>query len=231
MRVCLVTSEYPPFTSDVGGIGNQYAALAPALARAGIEMHVLAPAAEDPGEVDADGVRVHLFASGAFDRFGFLRSLGWARVADRAIRSLGPFDLVMAPEYSGGASRYSRHKSAGMLVTNLQSSVLQVLQASPEPFGPRARATTAIQRSLEQSQAERSDAILAPTRVGLDWARHAWKLDGIPTTLIPNVVETERIKQLARGPLPAGYPAEGPVVVYWGRIEPPKGVEILVEAM
>ena len=231
MRVCLVTTEYPPFTSDVGGIGTQYAALAPALVAAGVELHVVAPAAEEPGDVERDGVRVHLLAPGALNRFGFVRRLAWARRADRAIRSLGPFDVVFAPEWGGGASLYGRRQSAGPLITNLQSSLEQVLRATPSALGLRGRASTAIQRRLERTLAERSDAIVTPTQAVRDWAGQVWKLDGKPTTIIPNVIDIERIRRLARSPLPEGYPTAGPVVVYWGRLEPLKGVDILVAAM
>jgi len=47
--------------------------------------------------------------------------------------------------------------------------------------------------------------------------------------IIPNGIETERFQ--TKQPRPAAFPASGPVVVCVGRLEPRKGVNVLIEAM
>ena len=230
MRLCILTSEYPPVTDYWGGIGAQYARLAPHLVRAGHEVQVVAPASargEAPSEVA--GVRIHPLPPGrAWPWHGVLR----ARAVDRELRRLGPFDAVLAPEFRGEAAAYARGQAGGPLVTHLLTSSAQLLAIRPgltalERRGPATRITLA----LERRQAERSAALLAPGGAILDWARELWDLDGIPSAVAPLCIDVEAVRAAARNEPPADFPREGPVVTFASRLDGHKGAQHLVSAM
>jgi glycogen synthase len=230
MRICIVTSEYPPVTPASGGIGAQLATLAPALVRRGHELHALTLAG--PGAAhEQEGVWIHPVARPTLGRLFPLADPVFAARMARAIRSTGPFDVVVAPEYGGNASRYARHKRAGPLVTTLQTSLDQVLAMSPDPLAWRAlRAQQAIQRRAERAQVVRSDAIVSCSHALLEWSRRLWPLDDLPCEVLPNVIDVERLRRLAAGAAP-GLPEDGPLIAFSGRLESRKGVDVLVRAM
>ncbi|MEA2311279.1 MAG: hypothetical protein QOE28_1247, partial [Solirubrobacteraceae bacterium] len=99
MRLCIVTQEYPGVSDYFGGIGTLYRGLAPALAAAGAEVHVVtfAPrAGSAPAELE--GVRIHALAPG---RSWPWHAALWARRVEAALDEHGPFDAVLAPEFRG----------------------------------------------------------------------------------------------------------------------------------
>jgi glycogen(starch) synthase len=232
MRICIVTREYPPVTPYSGGVGTTFALLAPELARRGHELTVLAPALDGKRLVERDGVRLYLRPPPTPERLFFLEEPVWALAVDRELRRLGRFDVVFAAEWGGDASLYARHRRSGPLVVQLTSSIAQILAVSHglQP-SRRWRLKYALQAPMERAQTERADGILASTHAILNWARDLWQIDAVRSVVIPNVVDVDRVRTLARSEPPPGYPGDGPVVAFAGRLEPRKGPQVLVEAM
>ena len=231
MRVCLATTEYPPVTSYSGGIGTQFAALAPALARLGHEVHVITLA--DPAGRKAPGEAViHAVPKPRLGRLWPAADPAWSVRVARCLSALGRFDVIFAPEWCAPAAVYSRRKRSGALITNLTTSLEQALAISPElPAWRSLRVQYAIQRRAERAQAERSDGLAASSAAILAWSRRLWKLDGIPAAVVPNMVDAELVREWAQGELPIEIPADAPVVAFSGRLELRKGVDVLAEAM
>lgn len=231
MRICVVTQEYPPVTDYWGGIGSQYGRLLPELARLGHDVHVITfmPAS---GEYESPcaGVHVHPMQRG---RAWPWLALDWSRMVDRALAELGPFDVVLAPEFRAEALRYSRHQSQGPLVTHLLTSSAQLHAVRPglrwrERHGLAAR----IYLHGERRQAERSSALMAPGSAVLDWARELWpRIAGVPTEVVPLSIDVAAVREAARGALPEGFPAKGPTVTLASRLDGHKGAQHLVAAM
>jgi len=235
MRVCILTREYPPYTEAKGGIGTQWTHMAPAFARLGHDSAVVAMAPEGPSRtLDHGGAQVHLVPRPGPQRSWPLEDVLWARAGMRRVRELGPFDIVFSAEWGGDAGLYASRQDAGALVTLLSTSLPQMRAIMPGwERSRRWRARHALlQGPLERRQTERSTAIIASSQAILDWARSLWRIDGPPTVVLPNAVDVERTRRLAaEGTLPAGYPGDGPVVAFSGRLESRKGVHVLVAAM
>jgi glycogen synthase len=230
VRICLVTQEYPPISDYWGGIGTQYGRLAPALAALGHEMHVvvLGPA-QSEAPTQAEGVHVHALER---PRMWPWFNLAWARRVDGLIRALGPFDVVLSPEFRGEAAQYARHQSAGPLVTHLHTSLAQLLTLRPglrwrDRHGIRARTALA----LERRQAETSTGILVHGEAILRWARELWDIAEIPTRSVPLSIDPAAVRAHATGAPPAGFPATGPTVTFASRLDGHKGAQQLMAAM
>ena len=228
MRVHLVTSEYTGVTSYTGGIGTQYANLAPALAAEGVELHVITRADGRSERLERDGVQIVRV------RVPGLRQVvpaAWPVAAERALRRLPVPDVVVAAEYSAGAAVYAVRPRRAPLVTHLHSSLVQIMETSRWSRRRRLLPETLVQRGLERLQTQRSDALLSPSSQLLEWARELWSIDQLPARVVPNTVDVERVRRLAAGEVPAGLGSEGPLVVFSGRLEQRKGVHVLVDAM
>jgi glycosyltransferase involved in cell wall biosynthesis len=230
VRICLLTREFPPVTRYTGGIGTQYASLSAELARQGHDVHVLTAADQPRRAGEVNGPQLHLLPRPP--RRIALEDWLWSRAADGALRRLGPFDIVYAAEYGGDAAGYSRRRTAGPLVTNLVTSTEQILEMSPgrRPTA-RERLAHVVLRHLERRQTERSDALAPCTHAILEWTRRLWKVDGLPARVLPNMVDVERTRALASGPPPDGFPQDGQVIAFSGRIEIRKGAHVLAAAM
>jgi glycogen(starch) synthase len=233
MRICLITRGYAGISpSPGGGIGTRFASFAPELAAQGHETHVVTTGRDETPVAERGGVLFHLVPRRTPNRFWYLAELPWSWAAARTLRRLGRFDVLFAPEWGGGAWAYAHHKHAGPLMTNLTTSMQQMWRISPgwKRSAPE-RVGNLIQAHLERRQAERSDAIVACSGSILDWARDLWRLDGLPSVVLPNFVDLERTRALADGALPDGFPADGPIVLFFGRLEIRKGAQVLGEAM
>jgi glycogen(starch) synthase len=238
VRLCLVSREYPPLTEYSGGIGRQFAALARELARQGHEVHVatITPAR---GRYELhEGVHVHLLRESALPG-PLAESRSMIRRAinvDRLLRAAGPWHVVYAAEWRGEAAGHALRRHRTAVVTNLASSLATVHQTTradetSAAAGLSSRARSAIQHAIERFQTERSNAIVAPSNAILDWAKRAWRVERIPARILPNMIDVERTRRLSAGRPPDGFPPDEPPVVYFGRLEEVKGVDVLVGAM
>ena len=230
MRICIVSQEYPPVSEYHGGIGTQYGRLAPALVALGHELHVITLAPPHPTEPVVAGVHVHPLRR---PRLWPWFELAWDRRIQAKIAELGPFDAVVSPEFRGEAALYAGDQSSGPLTTHLVTSLRQLLAFRPgltwrERHGARVR----VQLWVERHQAERSASLLAPGDAVLDWAKELWDLDGIEAHVLPLTIGFDEVRAAAaEGPLPAGFPAHGPVVTFASRMDGHKGAQHLVQAM
>ena len=225
VRVCLITREYSQLTSYTGGIGTQFATLGPELVRQGHDTHVIVPPEASPYSRNGthDGVTVHRARR---------HRLGWCFGVEDTVKAAGRFDVVFAPEWSGDAWWYSRDKDAGPLVMNLTTSLEQILALNAEwSRDRRTRLLHALQSRREQAQTESSDGLIACSDAILQWSNRLWKLEQLPATVIPNMIDVEKIRLLGAAARGAEDRGDELRIAFSGRLEIRKGVHVLVEAM
>jgi glycosyltransferase involved in cell wall biosynthesis len=226
MRIALVSREFPP-TRQAGGIATYTAKTASALALAGHEVHVVSEA--HPGapadQVLEGGVRVHRLPERRA-RPRELKALVRAWDVDRALRRLGPLDLVQCCEWEGEAAVYALRPSAP-LITRLATPRHVVERLNDTPTGERRR--SAVTRRLERLQTRRSARVICPSRSLAEVVARDWGLDVDAITIVPTGIRPPRV---APG---AALPVEGlegaPYVLYFGRLEVRKGVQDLLDAL
>jgi len=228
MRIHLVTSEYTGVTSYTGGIGSQYAAIGPALAAQGVELHVVTLGDGAAGTAEHDGVSFSLVR---VPRLAPVAPAAWPAAAARALRRLPQPDAVVAAEYSAGAAVYAAGRRRAPLLTHLHSSLAQIVRSSQWSWRRRLLPQTVTQLGLERFQAKRSDGLISVSAQLLDWARELWPIERLPAEIVPNAIDVRRVRELAAGEPPSELAGEGPLVLFAGRLEQRKGVHVLAEAM
>jgi glycosyltransferase involved in cell wall biosynthesis len=227
MKVLLVSQEFPPETRW-GGIGTYMGILAPALVRAGCEVHVLSVVRGQArsSTTSDDGVHVHraplLSPPGIGKLSGY--PLTWLRVAlagnvareyRRLVRETGSrFDVVECPDWNAEGLVLARRNTVPTVV-RVHSSAQQLF-----PFlgalGPDERRAIRI----EDDAIRHADLVLG-TRPQIAYARGLGVGDAHLREL------TLPVSPATPTPIPAGPP----VIAFAGRFEHRKSPETLIRAL
>jgi glycosyltransferase involved in cell wall biosynthesis len=227
MRICLISREYPPET-HVGGIASYTHKTAAALARLGHEVHVVTAAWKEGAEYEENGVQVHRLAEPRM-KPREAQSLLHARMVARAIARIpGRLDAVQACEWGGEAFWYALAPvRQAPLVTRLATPLFLVQRLDQHHrFGLRS-APISI---MERVQTRWSDGIISPTRALADIVCREWKIAQQRVTVVPTGIDPAPIRDHADGPLPEALQGVD-YVLYFGRLEERKGVQVLGEAL
>ncbi len=204
----------------MGGIGTNTATLAPALARRGHVVSVVTPGEGSVREED-DVTVARLDHRWLPTRPA--RTLA-ARVAiERAVRRFKP-DVVQAAEWSAEAWWLTRRDSRPV-VTRLATPSYVLGQLNRLPIDRHEQ----LVRWLERDQTQRSAAIYAPTRAIAERVAKDWDLDRERIALIPNPIDVQEVLEAGAMTPPLSLPAR--YVVFNGRLERRKGVEVLAQAL
>ncbi len=224
----MVSRELPPHG---GGIGSYTEKTARALAVRGHEVHVISETWEGAPSVETvEGVTVHRLARPR------LRPsvIGRAFVVARALRGLGRLDVVQACEWGGEASLFAIRPTAP-LVTRLATPHYVV--EAVNGLSRRQRLHTVASRALERVQARRSAGLVSPSAALAREVSRAWRIPSeriavVPTGIIPPNVDNP-IPPALDAALRAGSTASAlpEYVLYFGRLETRKGVDVWIDAL
>jgi glycosyltransferase involved in cell wall biosynthesis len=237
LRIAFLTDEFPTESPEGGGLASYLDRVARTLTHLGHEVEVLTRSFDRVGIRDWDGVRVEGVRPVDFGHRGLRRhrtrwkwqlvpvetrkrlrtALALARAFHRRHAERG-FDLVQ-----------STNCSLSGLFVDSGPGLRHVMRASSERLlwlradGARARADDRLVARLERLQAQRADAVYAPSRFLAEHLNRAWGLH-VTTLRPPARVET---KPNAEAParLPERY------LLHFGAIRRRKGSELLAEAL
>lgn len=218
MRIAIISREHPPFG---GGIGSWSSKAARGLALLGHEVHLFTESHDTlPAEDVASGAHIHRFQAATLRP----RSLAWAWAAAHAVRERGPFDVVQACEWDAEALVYSLRPTAP-LVTRLATPHVLVQSSNQATWPQRLR--TSFTARMEATQARRSRHLISPTLALAREVAQRWRLDVNEIDVIPTGIDPP---QLSAAPVP-DFLVEAPYVLYFGRLEVRKGVDVLIDAL
>jgi glycogen(starch) synthase len=223
MRVCLLSLEYPP-ESHRGGIGTYTYNIAAGLARSGHEVHVITSTRRIPASHEEAGVSVHKVRESRIRPGEASRLMYSLQVAHKAL-SLRPFDIVQANEF----------RSEAFILSYLRQFPLITRLATPFSLTEKLNGVLVPKRPLfdcmERLQTVRSTGILSSTRALARIVAESWRIDASRIHVIPNSVDVSRVVQLGmRADIPRMLDGRD-FVVYFGRLEERKGVQILAKAL
>ncbi len=229
LRICLCSRQLPPFVP--GGIGTYALLMSRALAEAGHDVHLVTGAHPGLGHTlpAAPGVHLHPVdtPSGAA-RFLQPDQVRHAYQVFQMIRRLSaeaPFDVIEFPEYDGEgyfclqARRTLGELARTTLAVRLHTPSLDVRALDGDP---RLSFDLACIDHLESSAIAWADLVLSPTAAMLARVRARQSLPRAEISPHPLDPDFER-------PILGGRTA-GEQVLYVGRLERRKGVELLLEA-
>lgn len=244
MRICLVNREFAPLWG--AGIGTYAAQMARAWAGAGHEVHVLGvnhPDAAREGARLFPGVGFHDVDPPLEADERVLWRSDVARRSQAVRRTLArlhaahPFDYIEFPEYFAEGAMAIRgaacmgELAGATLGVRLHSPdrLCRVLNADPA-FGWNRLLTD----RLEMESIALADVVISPTASLLDWCRAELERAGGAmrghAAVVPYPFDMGELSELGEGVEAAGDPARGPEILYFGRLERRKGVDLLIGA-
>jgi glycogen(starch) synthase len=217
LRLAMVSPGLPP---TGGGIGTYTEKTARALAARGHEVHVVVPGISRLRSETIDSVRIHRVPTPRIQPRVLARS--WA--VARALRRLGPLDIVQACEW-GGEGWYHAIGARIPLVTRLATPHFIVEELNEVPWRQRRRES--FSRWLERSQTRRSTRVISPSTALADRVSKRWGIDRNLITVVPTGICPPRVDA---GGLPAELSSLD-YVLYFGRLEQRKGVDTWIDAL
>lgn len=219
MRIAIISRELPPYG---GGIGSFSRKAATGLARRGhdVDLYTQARPGEPHDEI-VDGTHVYRVVPARIRP----RSMAWAWAVARAIRAGGVYDVVQACEWDAEAIAYAVRPRAP-LVTRLATPHYLVQSANGAPLSQRMRSL--LTSSLERMQARLSARVVSPTAALATEVSRTWGVDRGSITVVPTGIDPPT---MSAAPAGESFLGEAPYVLYFGRLEIRKGVDVLIDAL
>ena len=233
LRICLVSEEYPP-ESGWGGIATYTHVLALGLAGLGHRVHVVARGWET--RTDEGPVTVHRLRIGEPSwrrgrrwvplRFPETRGVllwSWAvRQAIRRIEASEGLDVVEAPEYHAQTLLADTSRRVPLVVRLHLPTFLGRRVSGRSVAG--SRLDRALTERWERRVAGKAAMITSPSRHLARAVSSAWGVDARSIRVLPNPIDDGSFA-------PGAAPAEGPSILFVGRVSRIKGAETLIHAV
>lgn len=235
MRVLMLSWEYPPHF--VGGLGQHVFEISRAIARRGVEVHVLTLEAEGAkGFQQVDGVNVHRVASYHLSTPDFITwilqiNISFLEKALELMPELGRIDLVHGHDWLvAHASRALKHSLRLPLIATIHAT----------EYGRNNGLHNDMQRyisSVEWFLTFEAWRVIACSLYMRDELHRVLQLPDDKISLIPNGVNIRDFEvvshykeELARSRAQYAHPNEK-LVYYVGRLVHEKGVQLLLDAV
>lgn len=233
MEFAICLTELAGYTSYTGGVGRRYAATIPELARMGHKITVVliadSPLVDDPVEIDG----VNFIVRTALTKLPWrLRAIPRVLLFRRILRQIRAKN-VYAPEWLGTCALAPGRVK---LVTNLVASLSLISEiAGRDAIASRSTLKSMLDRLqiwCEDRQIRRSTAVIACSSAILDWNANRFLNQFPDASVVSNCINVERAQGIARTSLvPAAWPlTTGPVVVFAGRVQLIKGIDVAMAA-
>lgn len=243
MRIGFLSQEYPPDTGW-GGIGTYVYNMAHGLAESGHHVDVITRAVTKDGMVEEghEGrLRVYrvwpkhyaLLNSRSlklYARFHHVlnRPLGWGYGAYKRLQALSqeqPFDMIEVADHNADGFvfalfRHFKRTYATPLVVKIHVPMLYYHQLN----NLKVTLDIRILNMLERQVLALADAITSPSQKMAEIATNLWKLSQRNIEIVPNPIDDDFFVPGTSAPLVPH------IVLFVGRLDPQKGVEVLLDA-
>jgi glycogen synthase len=234
LRCCLVTEEQEGW----GGIGTYTAVMARGLRGLGHRVHVIMRDWERDDVAQRDGLIVHRLTVAepswrvgtrhlSEHLYGAREALLWSLRVRRRVRAIAlrdGLDVVEVPDYRGAGALLSLGRREPALVIRLHTPTFLTAAANAQTDAVIDRRAV---ECLERLAVSRADLLSAPSAAVSAAVAQRWSDCTGLTELIANPIDEERFA-------PSSISASDrrqTTVLYVGRLERVKGVDVLVSAM
>ncbi len=232
MNICLTSYEYPPETFD--GIGTYTRTLARALAALGNKVDVVTFTAKTPYDYIEHGAHIHrinpinLKGLWRLDRFFPSKMLEYSIAVTRKIKELGskrPIDIIEGPESRAEliyhlTTRNGHRKPPVVIKLHTPSYILQKHNFHT------LRAHQKVMSSMEIRSIKKADYLTSPSHDLKSCIAQDLRVSEEKIRVIPNPLDLKEFD------IPAENRKTDTIkILYAGRMERIKGVEILAQAI
>lgn len=198
--------------------------MARALVRKGHTVHVIAATDKEDFDTIDEGVNIHRVRRPRLPLRESRHLAGAWRVAS-CVQKLGiPFDMIHASEYRGEAFWLTISRRFPV-VTRLATPYRMVARLQSAPAAEQRWTLDWI----EKTQTRRSDGIFSSTHALAGEVCKMWNLPRERVAVIPNSVDIARI--ISIGNRKPQQEIDGRYIIYFGRLEKRKGVDVLARAL
>lgn len=231
MRICFLSYEFPPGTSD--GIGSYVFQISRALARAGHEVTVIAGEEKPVPDEPVEGLRVIRLRWQPEGRFPWsmgatYRNLRFVAQTCRALHRENPFDLIEAPDYRAEAYYLLQELIDCAVVTKIHTPSYPLWDLEAKALGksllrrvlgrwlivwPRER--------LEKQVLCQATRLHAPSYAAARMVEEYYGINPAVIDIVPYPYHP-----LAKAPTAPAFQDDGKTVLYAGRLEVRKGVHL-----
>jgi glycogen(starch) synthase len=244
MRICLVSEEFPPETGW-GGIGTHTYNLSLALAEIGHEVHVVSKCVDGKDNVTSTGnLSIHRISEGSHQSTTLksatqaalrnqgkellrslvefpLRSLSRSMAVSRWLKRKGPFDIVEAPDYGAETFWCQITRVTTPIVIKLHTPLFLTQRLNS---APKEDSAVKLRKWMEKYCVTHAAKIISPSRALAEIISD--ELGVADIEIVPNCVDTDFfVRKEKRGKTAIRS------VIYAGRLERRKGVEVLARAI
>lgn len=231
MRLALVAQEYPPETA-YGGIGTQNQAKARGLSALGHDVQVISHSTDGKRRETADGAVLVTRIPGmdswlpiATEEARWLTYSFQVAAAIAELHARSPLDLIEFADWgSEGFVHLLNQTDWNRIPTviHLHGPIVMFANAIGWPDLESSFYKTA--RMMEETCMQRADAIFSSSRCSAQWCERYHGVDAQHIPILHTGIDTNifRPLQIAK--------AEKPTIVFIGKIERNKGVEVLADA-
>jgi glycosyltransferase involved in cell wall biosynthesis len=231
MRIAIVSQEFPPETGS-GGIGTQACAKALGLADRGHEVLVISHSVDEFRHESRQG-NVHVIRIPGYDSELTIETeqVRWLtysmRVAVELSRMHADVDLDLAefPEWGCEAYVHLLNQTAANRIPtaiHLHGPIVMFAHAIgwPDPTSEFYR----VARMMEETCLRLADGVYSSSRCSAEWCERHYNLDAAAMPVMHTGIDTSFFRQM-----PVSK-SKRPTVVFVGRLEANKGIDVLVDA-
>ena len=231
MKIALVAQEYPPETAH-GGIGSQNLMKAQGLAALGHEVHVISHSPDAQRRERRDG-EVHVVRIPgpdaqfpiATDAARWVTYSALVAAAVSQLHAKRALDLVDFPDWGSEAFVHLLNQEDWNhipTVIHLHGPV--VMFAHEIGWPDLASDFYRVARMMEETCVRRADAVFSSSRCSARWCAEHYGLNVDRIPVLHAGIDTDRFR-------PLDLPKDArPTIIFVGKIEKSKGVDVLVDA-
>ncbi len=231
MNICFLSKEYPP--NIVGGVGTYTYEMAQALTKIGHSVHVITEAIDKEGEVKEEGIYVNRVKAIQMPFLFFLKDklratierLEYSYAVSRKLKQIVKrykIDIVESCEARFEGFWYYLFHNKPPLIVKLHTpeSIVFKLDLIPITFDNR------LKDILEEWWIFRADRIIPVTAAIAKYVSNCYKIKLKNTNPVYYPIDANLFKP--NGKMPHNT---FPIILYAGRLEVRKGVQVLLEAI